>query len=177
MPREPWRHGPDRLAEIAWAAGLFEGEGTIAPKRGKGNAHRYQAAIIMTDEDVVRRFGRTVEIGKVYGPYQPKNPKFRPIWRWTTTKHDEITELFRLIGDHLGERRRRTFEEALADVAAHPAVTLFHKLSATSHQQIRDRYARGDVTQSALAREFGVTQSMVSIITRPCRQLASEGVT
>jgi predicted XRE-type DNA-binding protein len=153
-------------ASLAWAAGLFEGEGTITPKHGKGMDHRYQAAVIMTDEDVVRRFGVAVKIGKVYGPYQPTNPRAKPIWRWTTTKNSEVEELYALIGERLGERRRTRFEAAIADVRAHPAQTYFHKLSAVLHEEIRQRYAACAISQSVLAAEYGVTQSQISHIVR-----------
>lgn len=156
----------DRKVELAWAAGLFEGEGTVTPKRGKGSAHRYQAAIIMTDEDVLRRFASIVGIGRFYGPYQPTNPRALPIWRWMTTKHAEIQALFELIGPWLGERRTKAFVNALADIAAHPAVQWFGKLSAELHEEIRRRYACGGTTQDQLAAEFGIHQSMVSVIVR-----------
>lgn len=156
----------DRKVELAWAAGLFEGEGTVAPKRGKGSLHRYQAAIIMTDEDVLKRFGTVIGIGKVYGPYQPVNPRALPVWRWTTTKVGEISALFELIGPWLGERRTKAFTHALADIAAHPAEQWFGKLSAELHDEIRRRYACGGTTQGQLAAEFGIHQSMVSAIVR-----------
>lgn len=153
-------------AEVAWAAGLFEGEGTVTAKRGKGAGHRYQAAVIMTDEDVLRRFAEVIGLGKFYGPYQPANPNAKPIWRWMTTRNAEIERMSALLGPWLGARRMARFTEAIADINAHPAKRVFHKLSAESHQQIRSRYASGDVSQDELAREFGVTQSMVSVITR-----------
>jgi hypothetical protein len=153
-------------AEIAWAAGLFEGEGTIAAKRGKGMAHRYQAAVIMTDKDVLERFAATVGMGKFYGPYQPTNQKAKPIWRWMTTRNREIAELCELIGPWLGARRSARFEHAIADIRANPAKVVFHKLSSEIHSEIRLRYAAGGITQAALGAEFGIHQGMVSIICR-----------
>ena len=49
---------------IAWAAGLFEGEGTIT--RCDGRLHlRMQ----LTDLEVLERFAEIVGTGKIYGPY------------------------------------------------------------------------------------------------------------
>jgi hypothetical protein len=62
--------------EIAWAAGLFEGEGCISYIRPWGREPDIQAALAMTDEDVVRRFDEIVDRGRVYGPYHP--PFHRP---------------------------------------------------------------------------------------------------
>lgn len=162
-----------RDVEIAWAAGIFEGEGTVTPKCGKGSQHRYQAAVIMTDEDVLRRFSDVVGLGRFYGPYQPTNPRALPIWRWMTTKNSEVATLFELIGPWLGKRRTRAFEHAIADFDAHPAQTWFGKLSHEKHADIRQRYAQGGVTQQQLATEFGVTQSHVSIIVRPNRKVTA----
>lgn len=59
--------------KIAWAAGLFEGEGCSSwNNRNK----RISLQLATTDEDVVLRFKRAIgNIGIVNGPYQPKNPK------------------------------------------------------------------------------------------------------
>jgi len=54
--------GPE--TEIAWAAGLFEGEGSITQSGGI-----LHLRLKMTDESVVRRFEEAVRYGEVYGPY------------------------------------------------------------------------------------------------------------
>jgi hypothetical protein len=46
--------------EIAWAAGLFEGEGTITSSRG-----RLVARLNNTDEEVVRHFAMIIGLGEV----------------------------------------------------------------------------------------------------------------
>lgn len=51
--------------EIAWAAGLFEGEGCMT-RSGSQKVMR----LVSTDEDTVRRFWEIVAVGKVYGPYE-----------------------------------------------------------------------------------------------------------
>jgi hypothetical protein len=56
--------------EIAWAAGLFEGEGCISHMQ-RGSGLDLQIALAMTDEEVVRRFDAVVDRGRVYGPYLP----------------------------------------------------------------------------------------------------------
>lgn len=51
--------------EIAWAAGLFEGEGSF--DHSAGNAHRPRATMSLTDQDVLERFMRAVGVGTI-GP-------------------------------------------------------------------------------------------------------------
>jgi hypothetical protein len=53
--------------EIAWAAGLFEGEGSITHVYG-----RTQLRIHMTDFEVLERFLEIIGAGRIYGPYSRK---------------------------------------------------------------------------------------------------------
>ena len=54
---------PTPAEEIAWAAGLFEGEGCMTVSGG-----RPFMRLNSTDEDTPRRFWEVVAAGKVYGP-------------------------------------------------------------------------------------------------------------
>jgi hypothetical protein len=92
--------------EIAWAAGLFEGEGSITHIGRRGQSFELQVAVNMTDEDVVRRFDEIVDRGKVYGPYLPLShgDRRKPFWHWVAigdAGHDALD----LIGAWLGTRR------------------------------------------------------------------------
>lgn len=103
---------PQESLEIAWAAGLFEGEGSIYPYRdSKSGTHYPRLDLASTDEDVVRRFARIVDGGSVYGPIQRPNRK--PFWRWqaTGTRARLALDLF---APHLGERRSARRTEVLA---------------------------------------------------------------
>jgi len=51
-------------AETAWAAGLFEGEGSVFVREG-----RLRLSVKMVEGESVRRFAAAVGGGKVYGPY------------------------------------------------------------------------------------------------------------
>jgi hypothetical protein len=50
--------------EVAWAAGLFEGEGSIT----LSGAIRV-VQLRNCDEEIVRRFHKVLRVGKFYGPY------------------------------------------------------------------------------------------------------------
>ena len=66
--------------ELAWAAGLFEGEGSISASSG-----RLDVRVKMTDEPVVRRFAEVMDCGTVYGPYNYEyrdGSKRKPHWVW-----------------------------------------------------------------------------------------------
>jgi hypothetical protein len=66
--------------EIAWAAGLFEREGTITQSQGVVNMR-----VTSTDGDVLERFARVVKGGRVYGPYPNRRRdgcKRKPFYVW-----------------------------------------------------------------------------------------------
>jgi hypothetical protein len=56
---------PTREEEIAWATGLFEGEGTITVSN-----ERLVVRLVNTDEAIVRRLAEIVPFGTIYGPLQ-----------------------------------------------------------------------------------------------------------
>ena len=51
--------------EIAWAAGLYEGEGTVFAPWSKRDCtyHSPKLQINMTDEDIIDRFGAIIQVG------------------------------------------------------------------------------------------------------------------
>lgn len=98
-------------AEWAWAAGLFEGEGTILASK-KRRYRRLEIQLKMTDEDVVRHF-RSVVGGKVFGPYnydQPDGIVRKPHWLWRSDGVDPA-RILRTMWPWLGQRRRARAEE------------------------------------------------------------------
>ena len=92
--------------EIQWAAGLYEGEGTLYRKGGG-----WCLRIIMTDVDVVKHFGSIYGL-KVTGPYTPPENR-KDIFHVSTSRRDLI---FKIVADfypYLGERRRQKCDEFL----------------------------------------------------------------
>jgi hypothetical protein len=69
------------IAEVAWAAGFFEGEGCVTLSET-----RPMLRVNGTDPETVHFFERVVGVGKVYGPYQPKPDRHgtirKPFWVW-----------------------------------------------------------------------------------------------
>lgn len=94
---------------IAWAAGLFEGEGTIVA--GGKRERRVGLALVMTDEDVVRRFGGVVGFGHVTGPYDRGH---KPTWHWHCRSARDVEAVLGQLLPYLGARRTAKALEALA---------------------------------------------------------------
>jgi len=76
--------------EVAWAAGLFEGEGSITLDR-----ERPFVQLRNCDEEVIMRFQRALRLGKVYGPYVNQASKRdgyprSDYFHWRTTHGDDF---------------------------------------------------------------------------------------
>jgi hypothetical protein len=95
---------PTREEEIAWAAGLFEGEGTITASN-----EQFVVRLVNTDEAIVRRLADIVPFGTIYGPYnRQERDGFRrkPIWVWIAARENGLDALA-LMWPWLSDRRRK----------------------------------------------------------------------
>jgi len=101
------------MSEIAWAAGLFEGEGYLSLSGGV----RPYAGLNMTDEDVVRRFHEVIGVGSVTGPHHGAK---KPRWTWRTTSYATFIVFADLVSGHLGIRRSARLAELLDFKPARP---------------------------------------------------------
>lgn len=98
--------------QIAYAAGLFEGEGTVWVRQGTLTMSRAAGmAVGMTDLDPLERMLDTFG-GKIYGPFVKKGCK--PIYHWRLDGWDAVERIYAVIGDYLSVRRRAQFERAIA---------------------------------------------------------------
>lgn len=103
--------------EVAWAAGFFEGEGTITRSSG-----RLFVRLNNTDSEPVYRFAGIVGFGEVYGPYEypgPHGSKRKPFWVWHAEEYDAL-EVLELLWPWLSGRRH---DQAL-DIAPLDAILL-----------------------------------------------------
>ena len=99
-----------RTADIAWLAGLYEGEGCFGLHRGRARATPAEYVnLSMTDRDVIERVGALLG-KKVNGPYQQNGhkPQYR-VTLWSIAARGLMMTLFSL----LGERRRAKIKEIL----------------------------------------------------------------
>ena len=97
-------------AEIAWAAGLFEGEGCMAPC---GPREELRLQIQSCDEDLLRRFAEIVGAGTIYGPYSSDfgdGYTRKPRWMWIC-KGAPMWRLIRAFQPWLGARRLARADE------------------------------------------------------------------
>jgi hypothetical protein len=101
-------------AELAWLAGLIEGEGCIYRKksyRRREGATRAGITIKMTDEDVVARATGLMNVGS-YQRRPPRQPEHKPAFI-VTIEGPKAEDIMRLIRPWMGERRRSKIDEVL----------------------------------------------------------------
>jgi hypothetical protein len=95
---------PTRAEEIAWAAGLFDGGGTVTLC---GDC--VHVRLRNTDFELVERFRDAVRIGGLYGPYarsERDGHRRKPFWDWIAREEDGFDALA-LMWSWLSERRKK----------------------------------------------------------------------
>ncbi len=90
-----------KVEDAAWAAGLFEGEGTVF----SSSLDSPRIALAITDEDVIRKFAQIVG-GTVNGPHTSGTHGNKPIYNWQCGKVYEVQRILREFWPYLGDRRR-----------------------------------------------------------------------
>jgi hypothetical protein len=98
------------IRSLEWAAGLFEGEGTITIRKRPEDQIALQLS--STDMDVVAEFFRVVGCGKVYGPYR-YGPNRKPFWKWSCHDGATAASLLEKLLPFLGLRRSVRAVEAV----------------------------------------------------------------
>lgn len=85
------------MTELAWAAGLWDGEGCSSLKQDRGQMYFF-AQMNSTDQALITRFHAAVAGGKVYGPYHYKSrPTSKVYWRWQAYGNEARKVLDKLV--------------------------------------------------------------------------------
>lgn len=93
---------------IAWAAGLFEGEGCITK-----NGTAIRLTLGMTDLDVVQRFHRVAGVGAIEDKPSMSQWGKKPYWTWAVYRSEHVQALLAAFWPFLGERRKAKAKELL----------------------------------------------------------------
>ena len=100
--------------ELAWAAGFFDGEGTISFKpNGKGNKGRPDIQIAQSEVYPLERFKLAVGVGKVYGPYGPYTTQSKPYWLYDAGLPANVQLVIERMWKYLSPTKRGQIERAL----------------------------------------------------------------
>jgi hypothetical protein len=96
---------------VAWAAGLFEGEGWIY--LSNKDVRRTEIGVEMCDEDVVRRFYEVIGVGSVT---VRRHTETQDVFSWRTSELWEVAHVLQTLRPFMGTRRGRKADEALERV-------------------------------------------------------------
>ncbi len=100
-------------AEIAWVAGLFEGEGSFQSMQPKGCGIP-RLTIHMSDKDVLERLAMlTGSDLRAVRRRKATHANRKPIWSWTLGTQKAVA-LMKQLYPHLGKRRRARWDELYA---------------------------------------------------------------
>jgi len=103
--------------DLAWAAGLFEGEGSWSPIRRDSGNPRLTAQLGMTDLDTVDRFeaiaGRGVRS-------IIKANRAKPLYHWRIAGYEHVQALAAMLWPWLSQRRRGRVVELLRNTQESP---------------------------------------------------------
>jgi hypothetical protein len=106
--------------ELAWAAGLFDGEGSVSwhweGKRRKTGLRGHYPKLYVgnTDRRLLDRFFTAVGLGKVRGPYGRfgrEGQEIKPMYHWTAT-HKQGREAAILLRPYLSPAKLEKVNEA-----------------------------------------------------------------
>jgi hypothetical protein len=144
--------------EWAWAAGLFEGEGSILLR----NRERRGAslALQMTDFDIVRRFHDVVGVGYLGKPYR-NSLSTKGILRWNCGAVADVRLVLEQFVPHFGVRRAERAKVAFEWMST--IGTRGFKFSDELVSEMRVRFEHGD-SQKQISQDFGVSNGYLSKI-------------
>ena len=95
--------------QIAWAAGLFEGEGCISNSRIRQGKVCKQLSLEMTDLDIVERFRKVVGVdNKIISRVRKDNGNCKPIYLYRIQAHKDIQRVLSSFLPFFGLRRAYT---------------------------------------------------------------------
>lgn len=116
--------------ELAWAAGLFEGEGCLTTSVGGSGLPLIRLQLAMTDEDTVRRFHKAVGGLGTIRFIDRKRPDRQNLWSWQTSQFEHAQAVVAMLWSGLGTRRRGR------------ATELFTTIKLGQGSRVRNRYQK-----------------------------------
>jgi len=108
--------------KLAWAAGFFDGEGTVCFSQWQKTKRRMYGGMHMdvaqAHPEVLHKFWNAVgNIGKLYGPYHSKSkrqsPNRKPYWVWSANRFSRCQAVISLLWLWLGTQKKAKYRQTL----------------------------------------------------------------
>ena len=100
-------------SDVAWAAGLFEGEGCFNAYR-RQSKWGVQVRLAMADRDVVERFAQIVGVGGVHPVSRAKQEHWKPLFEWYIQSGPGVIRVIDMLSPWFGTRRSERAREVRA---------------------------------------------------------------
>ena len=105
-----------RRIDLAWAAGLFDGEGSTSTLKAQRDKYTYlRMSVSQKDRRVLDKFQVIVGAGKVYG-------NKRGMHSWDCFRKDDVLKVLKKLWPYISEQKREQATLAQARVAANTRV-------------------------------------------------------
>jgi hypothetical protein len=111
----------ERTRDLAWLAGLLEGEGCfhLALRLNQDQKPRISIRVGMTDGDVVERVWRIAGVGRQPRLFERPAP-LKNVFTWNVTGQSDAASLMMTLYPLMGERRQEKIRECLVAWRAVP---------------------------------------------------------
>ena len=113
-------------AEIAWAAGFYEGEGTFFVRRSRGrDVPSFPNGLVLTicqhNEEPLLKFHGIFNLGHIYGRIR----RGKHVWWYSVSRTTDALHIAELMWPLLSERRQEQILDAVDEFASVPHVKSF----------------------------------------------------
>lgn len=132
-------------AEIAWFAGLLEGEGYFSMEVNHTNKkiQRYPSIVIaMSDRDVVERCANL--LGTKVSELRKRRPHHKPTYR-CVIRGSGAVEWMRLVRPFMGERRGQKIDEIVQEWEQRPTVHAQSRMKRAEPLGFMSSFAKGEI--------------------------------
>lgn len=109
---------PMNREELAWAAGLFDGEGYVGCNKHTKKKYRHlRINVGQTDTEVLCRFSDAVGLGRINGPTKARPGHFgkKEMWTLSINGYEEVQAAVAMLWRWLSGPKRRQATLALLD--------------------------------------------------------------
>lgn len=105
----------DSSQAIAWASGLFEGEGSITCGfiSERTNSIRVQLTMSSSDKDVLDKFALAINCGRALGPYPGQREGHKERYNWHVQNQRDCLYVIGQLYPYLCERRQKKADEMI----------------------------------------------------------------
>ena len=108
---------PSHTELLAWAGGLYDGEGSASLSRHRTHAGHFSPEVAVTQSgtarpQVLERLRDVIGCGRIYGPYAQEGATL-PVFRWKAAAHSDVQHSLYLLSPWIGPVKRDQARQVL----------------------------------------------------------------